>query len=150
MTIKSIREYIEQLDEISRRDFLKVGAGAAAGIAGDRMLRQQNKNLQVPNDPVAWYLLAYFWGISYLNPYNSTLDKWYNEVTPYLNDAMVKKEAGALDKKLSLAWEKGFEQARMDIENKRSYYKDQEIANYYAERWKSNYDKLVALLTNNP
>lgn len=30
--MKTIREYIDQLDEISRRDFLK-GAGAAAGLA---------------------------------------------------------------------------------------------------------------------
>ena len=30
--MKTLREYIDQLDEISRRDFLK-GAGAAAGLA---------------------------------------------------------------------------------------------------------------------
>lgn len=49
--MKTLREYIDQLDEISRRDFLK-GAGAAAGLgalgAGGMMYK---KNVYDPKNP---------------------------------------------------------------------------------------------------
>ena len=56
--MKTLREYIDQLDEISRRDFLK-GAAATAGLAAmgisKSALATQFLNANTANKPLVWY-----------------------------------------------------------------------------------------------
>ena len=70
--MKTLREYVDQLDEISRRDFLK-GAGATAGLAAtdaiaapwqartttDQMTDKKSKDLSVESDDKRAFLK--FW-----------------------------------------------------------------------------------------
>jgi len=60
--MKTLREYIDQLDEISRRDFLKgAGVGAVAGALGTvgYQAGQQSTVDTIPSDPQVYYLIAY-------------------------------------------------------------------------------------------
>ena len=59
--MKTLREYIDQLDEISRRDFLK-GAGATAGLAaiGD-VQAQKSRYTSADINTIKEGVEAYFW-----------------------------------------------------------------------------------------
>ena len=146
--MKTLREYIDQLDEISRRVFLK-GAGVAAlgavgGVAADRFLKnQQNKKIVLPDDPTAYYLLGYQWGFSYVFPYNETIKAWLKETGPYIGEVTLRLQASGPDR-LTDTYKKGFEQARSDI--KQLNMSDQEVADYYAKYWAQDYNKLISKL----
>lgn len=149
--MKTLREYIDQLDEISRRDFLK-GAGAAAvgaagGISADRFLKtQQNRRIVLPNDPTAYYLLGYQWGFSYLSPYNQTLEKWLEKTGPYIGEVTLRLKSSGPDN-LTGAYQKGFDEARADVKSyKDQGMTDQKIAERYASTWESTFRNLMGKL----
>ena len=148
--MKTLREYIEILDEISRRDFLKgMGAGAIAGVAGDRFLNQKPKNIQLPNDPTAYFLLGNFQGFSYLGPYNKTIEKWHSAMAPYIDEVTLKKRTGQEDA-LTQSYDRGFAETRNSVKiNRQSGMSDQDTADWFARHWVNSYNKLVAKLNQN-
>jgi predicted RNA-binding Zn-ribbon protein involved in translation (DUF1610 family) len=148
---KTNEEEIDEAD-MNRRGFLKgmgaaAVAGAAGGISADRFLRkQQNKKIELPDDPTVYYLLGYLWGFSYLYPYNKTLEQWLKELGPYIGEVTLIIQSSGPNK-LTQAYNKGFEQASQDVEfQKKSGMSDEKLANYYATNWGSSYNKLLTKL----
>jgi hypothetical protein len=79
--MKTLREYIDILDEISRRDFLKgAGAGAIAGALGSQALQSTNKQNQLPLTEQAYYLIGMATKITAFAGENAELDR-YNKLT---------------------------------------------------------------------
>jgi hypothetical protein len=62
--MKTLREYIDQLDEISRRDALKYAGATAAGAALSKVSPAQAKRNKNFDDPQAQYLLGWVDGVS--------------------------------------------------------------------------------------
>jgi len=149
--MKTLREYIDQLDEISRRDFLKgagvAALGAAGGISADRFLKsQQNNKIVLPDDPTVYYLLGYLWGFSYLFPYNKTIESWLKKMGPYIGEVTLKIQSSGRDQ-LTQAYDNGFSQARNDVKKTQtSGLNDQQTADDFARYWESSYKKLLSKL----
>ena len=61
--MKTLREYVDQLDEISRRDALKyagaTAAGAALGGAGMQQYAKRSDYQSIPEDPQIYFLISY-------------------------------------------------------------------------------------------
>jgi hypothetical protein len=78
--MKTLREYIDQLDEISRRDFLK-GAGATAGLAamGAAKDAKADWNISSIDDPLTGEKRVLFRNASNENPkVELTISEWEN------------------------------------------------------------------------
>ena len=67
--MKTLREYIDRLDEISRRDFLKGAGLAAAGAALSKSSYAHGKKNKNFDDPRVQYLLG--WTIIVSNGFNT-------------------------------------------------------------------------------
>jgi hypothetical protein len=84
--MKTLREYIDQLDEISRRDFLK-GAGATAALAGAGALGYKSGQDTIPEEkkkyfnPRLWYLTGYIFS-DYLEGYDRNV---FNSIASEVN-----------------------------------------------------------------
>jgi hypothetical protein len=156
--MKTLREYIDQLDEISRRDFLK-GAGAAAvagagGYVAGRASNSQQKSL--PRDPQIYFLLGYL-AASGTHPFRSFNDELLaidEKISPLWNEATVEIESNP-DQSLKAAyikgWNLGMDSSRhLKPETINSNYNTDAMrkaeANMHARRIKPYYEKLQTLL----
>lgn len=156
--MKTLREYIDQLDEISRRDFLK-GAGAAAiGAAGGYVAGRAPDSTQksLPDNPQIYFLLGYLAAATAhpFRSFNNDLLEIDDKIYPLWNEARVEMDSRP-DQSLKNAWQKGYnmgleDRSHLTPDTINSYYNTdasrKAAADMHARRIKPYYEKLQTLL----
>jgi hypothetical protein len=163
--MKTLREMMDQLDEISRRDLLK-GAGAAtalggAGAVGYKLGKQPEKPTYVtlPESPDFYYLLGYLVQCLIGNEtealvnYKANVESLYKAVQVEMELMDVKK-----GHELSMAFSKGAAEGGKRVEgwkwmhkemgnrDRLGYLRNEKLGEYIASHITPYYDKMQALL----
>ena len=114
--MKTLREYLDQLDEISRRDALKyagaTAAGAALGAAGMQQYAKRSDYQSIPEDPQIYFLISYI--TEYSNhpssEFGDKLDRIRQTINPLYSQiaADIKSKP---NESLDAAIERGYDEA---------------------------------------
>jgi hypothetical protein len=139
--MKTLREYIDQLDEISRRDALKyagaTAAGAALGVAGKTAYDQSSASITIPNDPQIHWLISYIEEMTNHphSRYGSKLDKIRKAILPLDRQAHIDWRTNPSSSKIGEAQERGYEAANHDKQKMLGAKRNQPLSDDEAKKF---------------
>ena len=139
--MKTLREYIDILDEISRRDALKyagaAAAGAALGIGGKVFHDRSAASIQIPNDPQVHWLISYIEEMTNHphSRYGSKLDKIRKAILPLDQQAHIDWRTNPSSSKIGEAQERGYEAANFDKQRMLGTKRNQPLSDDEAKKF---------------
>lgn len=152
--MKTLREYIDKLDEISRRDFLKgAGVGAVAGALGSQIIQKNKADNILPLTEQAYYLIGMATRIGGYAHFDPTIKKYDDQTSQAQSEARINLESLPPEVSVKLrdaynrGWDAGIEIIR-HVERGSGANDIKKTAQQVGQYSKPFMDKLVALLKN--